>query len=53
VRALITTIGARLSYARFRSVTGTGAVFANASGVSSPGTFTTIVCPGLKPSEAL
>jgi hypothetical protein len=53
VRALITTTGWRRSYARARSVTGTAPVFAKAAGVSRPGTFTTIACPGLKPSERL
>ncbi len=32
------------------SVIGTAPVFANACGVSSPGTFVTIFWPGLKPS---
>ena len=35
------------------SVIGTAPVFANAAGVSSPGTLVMITLPGLKPSERL
>ena len=35
------------------SVIGTAPVFANAAGVSSPGTFVTIGAPGLNPSDQL
>src|SRR5687767_2466982 len=53
VRALMTTIGCAGSKLRSTSVIGTAPVRRNASGVSSPGTFVTILLPGLKPSLQL
>jgi hypothetical protein len=50
VRALITTTGWPGSKERSMSVIGTAPVRRKASGVSSPGTFVTIMLPGLKPS---
>jgi hypothetical protein len=46
----IRTTGARLRNACDMSVSGAGLVSCSACGVSSPGTFATIMLPGLKPS---
>ena len=55
VAASITTIGSFESCdsLRLRSLSGIGLVFANASGVSRPGTLSVITCPGLNPSLRL
>ena len=53
VRALMTTIGWAGSNERSMSVIGTAPVRSNAAGVSRPGTFVTIMLPGLKPSLQL
>ena len=50
VVASITTTGASGSEYRPRWLSCTGSVAASAAGVSRPGTFSTIDCPGLKPS---
>ena len=50
MRALITTTGDRFARLRERSVIGGSLLFAAASSVSSPGTFVSIMEPGLKPS---
>ena len=46
----MTTTGCSGSNERSMSVIGTAPVRANAAGVSRPGTFVTIMLPGLKPS---
>ena len=48
--ALITTTGERLARLRLRSPIGGSFDRAAASGLSRPGTFVTIMEPGLKPS---
>ena len=50
VRALMTTTGERFARPRFRFVSGGRLLLRAAAGVSSPGTFTSIALPGLKPS---
>src|SRR6187401_2406303 len=49
----MTTIGWAASKERSMSVIGTAPVRAKAAGVSRPGTFVTIMLPGLKPSLQL
>ena len=53
MRALMTTTGWSASKERSMSVIGTAPVRAKAAGVSSPGSFVTIMLPGLKPSLQL
>jgi hypothetical protein len=50
VRALITTTGERFASPLLRFVSGGSLLRRTAAGLSSPGTFTSIALPGLKPS---